>query len=295
VIRYHSQVAHKASAVIGTKAYAPAAAALVSVLLLTGCIQSLFYQPDRVLYETPAQAGLRFEQVSFRSKDGTALVGWMLPSALHRDPRSAKGTVVHFHGNAQNMSAHWRLVEWLPRRGFNVFVFDYRGYGASEGSPEPKGVFEDSSAALDYVRSRPDIDPERLLVLGQSLGGANAIAVVGSGNRKGVKGVVIEATFTSYSSIASEKLSGAGAFMDDSLSPDRFIARLSPTPLLLLHGTADVVIPYPHATKLIAAAREPKRLVIIEGGGHIEAFGRRFGAKYMDIVTGFFDEVLPAP
>ena len=273
-----------------------ARAALVALsLLLAGCIQNLFYQPDHVLYETPQQRGLRYEHVTFRSKDGTRLVGWMIPSAIHADPKRARGTVVHFHGNAQNMSAHWRFVEWLPRRGFNVFVFDYRGYGASEGSPEPKGVFEDSNAALDYVRARPDIDPDRLLILGQSLGGANAIAVVGSGNRKGVRGVVIEATFTSYSAIASEKLSGAGAFMDDALSPERFIAQLAPLPLLLIHGSADVVIPYHHATDLIAAAREPKRLVTIDGGGHIEAFSPRFGTKYMDIVSAFFDDVLPAP
>jgi fermentation-respiration switch protein FrsA (DUF1100 family) len=277
------------------KPYAPAAIALGSLLLLAGCIQSLFYQPDRILYETPVQAGLRFEQVSFRSKDGTRLAGWMLPSAIHRDPRNAKGTVVHFHGNAQNMSTHWRLVEWLPRRGFNVFVFDYRGYGASDGSPEPRGVFEDSSSALDYVRSRPDIDPERLLILGQSLGGANAIAVLGSGNRQGVRGIVIETAFSSYSAIASDKVSGAGVFMDDSFSPDRFVANLSPTPFLLIHGTADAVIPFHHATKLMAGAREPKRLVTIEGGGHNEAFSGRFGPKYMDIVTAFFDDVLPAP
>jgi fermentation-respiration switch protein FrsA (DUF1100 family) len=277
------------------KAYAPAAIALVPLLLLAGCIQSLFYQPDRILYETPVQAGLRFEPVSFRSSDGTRLAGWMLPSAIHRDPKNAKGTVVHFHGNAQNMSAHWRLVEWLPRRGFNVFAFDYRGYGASDGSPEPKGVFEDSSSALDYVRSRPDVDPERLLVLGQSLGGANAIAVVGSGNRKGVRAIVIEAAFSSYSSIASDKVSGAGALMDDSFSPDRFVANLSPMPLLLIHGTSDGVIPFHHASKLMASAREPKRLIAIDGGGHIEAFSGRFGLKYMDIVTAFFDDVLPAP
>src|SRR5262245_703487 len=181
------------------------------LLALAGCASNFFYQPDRVLYGTPAQAGLKYEQVAFPSRDGTRLVGWFLPAAGYADPRNARGTVVHFHGNAQNLSAHWRYVEWLPRRGFNLFVFDYRGYGASEGSPDPKGVFEDSASALDYVRQRRDVDPGRLLVFGQSLGGANAIAVVGGGNRAGVKALAIEATFFSYSSIAADKVSGAGS------------------------------------------------------------------------------------
>lgn len=264
-------------------------------LLLTGCIQGLLYHPDRVLYDTPTRLALRFEQVSFQSKDGTRLSGWFIPAAGYSDPRNAKGTVVHFHGNAQNLTAHWQYVDWLPRRGFNLFVFDYRGYGISEGAPDPKGVFEDSNSALDYVRSRTDVNPDRLLVLGQSLGGANAIAVVGSGNRKGVKAIVIESTFYSYSSIASDKVSGAGILMDDTFSPERYIANLSPTPFLLLHGTADQVIPFSHATKLFGQANDPKRLITIEGGTHTEAFTPRFGETYMNIVGNFFDEALSPP
>jgi fermentation-respiration switch protein FrsA (DUF1100 family) len=265
---------------------------LLLVALLTGCVQGLFYLPDNILYDTPRRAGLRFEQVSFPSKDGTRLVGWFIPASGYSDSRNAKGTVVHFHANAQNLSAHWQFVEWLPRRGFNLFVFDYRGYGASEGTPDPEGVFEDSGSALDYVRSRPDVNPDQLVLLGQSLGGANAIAVVGSGNRKGVKAIVIEATFYSYSSIASDKVSWAGALMDDTFSPERYIANLSPIPFLLLHGTADSVIPFLHATKLFGKANEPKRLIAVEGGSHIEAFTPRFGTTYMDIVSVFLDEAL---
>jgi uncharacterized protein len=271
------------------------AAFLLSLALLGGCVQSAFYQPDRVLYDTPARLGLKFEQVRFASKDGTPLTGWFIPARGYADPRRAKGTVVHFHGNAQNMSAHWQYVDWLPQRGFNLFVFDYRGYGASEGRPEPKGVFEDSGAALDYVRARPDVDPARLLVFGQSLGGTNAIAAVGAGNRAGVRALAIEATFFSYSSIASEKVIGAGVLADDTYSAERFIAALSPAPLLLMHGTADSVIPYSHAERLIARAGEPKRLVRIEGAGHTEALTPRFGAVYRDLLAEFFDAALATP
>ena len=118
---------------------------------------------------------------------------------------------------------------------------------------------------------RPDVDATRLLVFGQSLGGTNAIAAVGSGNRAGVRAIAIESTFFSYSSIASEKVIGAGSLADDTYSAERFVAALSPMPLLLLHGTADAVIPFripsgcsprpasPSAWSRSRAARIPKR------------------------------------
>lgn len=268
---------------------------LPAVLVLSaGCVQSLLYYPDRILYDTPSRVGLKYEQVAFASRDGTRLAGWFVPATGHADPTYARGTVIHYHGNAQNLSAHWRFVEWLPERGFNVFVFDYRGYGASEGSPEPKGVFEDSDSALNYLRSRVDIDPGRLLVFGQSLGGANAIAVVGSGNRAGVKAIAVEGTFFSYSSVAGDRLFGVGALMDDTYSPDRYVARLTPLPFLLLHGTDDRVVPYAHAERLLARANEPKRLIAVQGGGHTEALTSRFGTRYREAVVEFFDAALSA-
>ena len=80
--------------------------------------------------------------------------------------------------------------------------------------------------------------------------------------------------------------------MDDTYSPERYIAKLSPTPFILLHGTADWVIPYSHSARLFAKAREPKRLVTVEGGGHTEAFTRRFTATYQDVLVDFFDAAL---
>ena len=264
-------------------------ALLLLSLFLAGCVSSPFYYPDRVLYSTPASAGLKFENAVFASSDGTRLTGWFIPATGYQNPKNAKGTVIHFHGNAQNMSAHWQFVGWLPQRGFNVFVFDYRGYGASQGSPEPKGVFEDSNSALNYVRLRKDVDPERLVVLGQSLGGTNAIVVVGSGNRSGVKAIAIEAAFFSYSSIANDKISGAGVLVDDTYSAERYVGNLAPIPLLLLHGTSDPVIPYAHSLRLFDKAREPKTMVTVEGAGHIEALTAQFGVKYQEALLDFFD------
>lgn len=268
---------------------------LVLSLALCACAQNLFYQPDRVRYDTPASAGLAFEKVAFTSRDGTALVGWFIPATGYPNPKGAKGTVVHFHGNAQNMSSHWHFVSWLPHHGYNVLVFDYRGYGESQGHPTPQGVMDDSNSALDYVRGRSDVDPTRLLVLGQSLGGSNAIAAVGAGNRAGVRAVVIEATFYTYSSIASEKVAGSGWLMDDAYSAAHYVAQISPIPLLLIHGTADPVIPYAHSVRLLEKAHTPKTLLTVQGGGHIEAFAPRFGDRFQAAVLDFFDAALAGP
>ncbi|PBI82651.1 esterase [Variovorax boronicumulans] len=270
--------------------------AALPLFLLGGCVQSMFYYPDRVRYETPDALGLRYENVRFTSADGTRLSGWFIPAAGRADPKAAKGTVVHFHGNAQNMSSHWRFVAWLPAQDYNVFVFDYRGYGESEGEPEPRGVFEDSNAALDHVRARADVDASRLFVFGQSLGGTNAIAAVGSGNRAGVKAVAIESTFYSYRSIANDKLPGAGLLVRDDYAASKFVAAIAPIPLLLIHGTADAVIPHHHSQRLLADAKEPKQLIEVPGAGHLEPMAApRFGTTYQQALTTFFDSAPALP
>ncbi|OAM91955.1 alpha/beta hydrolase [Termitidicoccus mucosus] len=279
-----------------------AAAIIVFVFLLFilvvmggGCAYRAFYYPDAVLRETPAQHGMKFEPVTFSSGDGTRLTGWFLPATTAANPREAKGTVIHFHGNAQNMTAHWQFVRWLPARGFNVFVFDYRGYGASAGKPGPKGLWRDSQAAIDCVRVRPDVDPERLLVFGQSLGGTNALAAVGGGDRAGIRAVAIEAAFYSYTSIANDKLPGAGWLLCNRYGAAKHIAQISPIPLLLIHGTADSVIPESHSARLFAKAGEPKQLVIIPGSAHIDAMTEAHGGAYRDLLVAFFEAALAAP
>ena len=251
-------------------------------------MESLFFFPDRVKYDTPERTGLSFEQVYFKSADGTQLSGWFIPASGVPGPRSAKGTVVHMHGNAQNMSAQWQYAEWIPSCGYNLFVFDYRGYGRSHGTPDPKGVFEDGVAALDYLRARPDIDSDGLFVFGQSLGGMIAIAASGASPR-GVRAVLAEAPFYSYTELADDRMPGEGPVIDDSCSASAFIAKLSPVPLLLIHGTSDNVVSYSHSLRLLAEAGEPKRLVTIEDGGHIDAMTERYGTVYRDMMIEFFD------
>lgn len=238
--------------------------------ILAGCAEGFFYYPDRIDYQQqPEKLAQTYDKITFSSHDGTKLTAWFVHSKLHKDPKEAIATVIYFHGNAGNLTGQYDFVSWLPERGFNVFIFDYRGFGFSEGKTNIAGLYLDSDSALNFIRQYPKINPERLVVLGQSLGGNNTIAVIGRGNNKNIKAVVIDSTFYSYSSIANEKLWGGGLFLSNKYSAYHYIANISPIPLLMLHGKEDTIIPYQHAERLFQLAKLPKQLILIPQANHV--------------------------
>ena len=246
-------------------------------LVLAGC-NGLFFHPDNTHVSTPSDLGLTYWDIYFPSSDGIKLHGWFLPAS-----GEAVGTVLYLHGNAQNISTHIHNVSWLPERGFNVFLIDYRGYGASAGQPDMDGIHKDAVAAIDYLVENAPIDPDRLIVFGQSLGGSVAIhSVAVSPHRRHIKALVIEGTFSGYQKIFREKLADFWLTwplqwplclaVSDKFNPLRVIAQVTPIPVLIIHGEKDPVVPVNHAWQLYQAAGQPKDLWIIPGGGHIDAF-----------------------
>lgn len=235
----------------------------------------MFFYPQKELQRTPDKIGLQYEDVSFASIDGTRLHGWFLPA------QQAKGTVVFFHGNAENISTHIGAVYWLPAEGYNVFLFDYRGYGLSAGHATISGIHNDARAALQYVHDRADIDPRRLVLFGQSLGGAVAIYTAVTAGIP-LAAVVVESAFADYRKIMREKLAEffltwplqwpLSYTVTDRYSPIRVVADLK-VPLLIIHGDTDKVVPVEHAYDLYEAATGDKTLWIVKGGGHTAAFG----------------------
>jgi fermentation-respiration switch protein FrsA (DUF1100 family) len=265
-------------------------APLLLAPLLAGC-NGLFYYPDHVEYSRPADLGPRVEDVTFTSHDGTRLDGWFIPA---RAPR--KGTVVQFHGNAQNLTSHVEFVAWLADAGYDVFAFDYPGYGRSDGEPTRDGTVLAGAAALSYVRSRPDVDPSRVLVLGQSLGGAVALATVGEGPPGLVRGVAVDATFASYQHMGNEVLGGhaityplAWLLLGSAHDPEDTLDQLPPTPLLVLHGDADRVVPFEEGERLFDEASPPKQFVPIAGADHLQALGTVAGRRAL---LTFFERCL---
>jgi len=250
---------------------------LVFILMVTsGCVNRFFYFPNRVEYRKPETMTSPVEEMNFTSSDGTKLHAWF----LHSTSSNSLGTVVHFHGNAQNLTAHSSLVDWLPSEGFNVFIFDYRGYGKSDGKPSRKGLYQDGIAALQFVRSLPMVDTNRIVILGQSLGGATALAVAARNPELAGQAIIIDSSFYSYRRIVRDKIGAIPvlAFLrvplsylviSDAYSPSSKIGDISPTPILFMHGTADVVIPVHHTHLLYKRAKDPKEMLIIDGGNHI--------------------------
>ncbi len=225
--------------------------------MLTGCIERMFFYPDSVTYTTPAQLGVRADDVQIVTADGSRLHGWFLPAV-----GKAKGTVLHLHGNAANVSNHLPLVAWLPARGYNVLMVDYRGFGRSQGKPSLDGIVEDAAAALAYLRMRTDIDQTRLIVLGQSIGGATALRLLAR-DANGVRLAVIDSAFASYRGVARDATAGGPlapvAAMTTGLLPgpdkDPITALKSiNVPLIFVHGKRDSIIDAVNSERLHAAA-----------------------------------------
>jgi len=239
----------------------------IALLLLTGCsvADSLYYYPTHEVYNSPVKDGLISEKVTFKSADGTQLSGLFLKSSV-----PARGTVLHFHGNGANLSAQYSFVSWLTKYGFNVFEFDYRGYGDSQGSPYREGVYQDAVAAARYLKTRTDIDQTKIIFYGQSLGAALVLRVAGENHFDGLVGVVEESGFATYHGVAHAHYWILGdLFVWPGHEPVNAAAKISPVPLVVIHGTADSVVPYAQGQEIFDAAKEPKQFWPVEGGGHL--------------------------
>jgi uncharacterized protein len=251
-----------------------------------------FYYPDNEVYVDPAQLGLRYENVTFRTRDGVKLHGWFLPAV-----GEAKGVVVHCHGNAANVTGHVVLVSWLPEAGYHVLMFDYRGYGKSEGRVTRAGTIIDTHAALDYARTRPEAVGLPVFVYGQSLGGA--VAIVVAADRPEVAGVVAESTFGSHRGIAAAHVRKLVHFgwlarflatvsISAGYDPIDVVGRLSPRPLLVIAAENDQIC-YPElARELYDAAGEPKSFWLAPRAEHLailEECPRELGEQ----ITRFFE------
>jgi fermentation-respiration switch protein FrsA (DUF1100 family) len=257
---------------------------LLLTVLLSGCTQ-LFFQPHSYLIDTPKRHGIEYQIEDFQAADGTSLNAWFLP-ARDKDGtmngNNAKATVLFLHGNAENISTHFRNIMWLPAEGFNVLALDYRGYGASEGTPSIAGMQLDIDAAMRHLLDHKGVDPSRIVILGQSLGGALAIYYAAhSTYRANIRAVVIDSAFFDYRQIAKEKLASSFTTwpfqwlpwltVNDDYSPADSVAAISPLPLLLIQGDQDAVIPLHHTQQLYERAKEPKERWVVPGAGHIQS------------------------
>jgi fermentation-respiration switch protein FrsA (DUF1100 family) len=238
-------------------------------LLQAGC-SSLFFFPDREVYITPDRLELAHDELWIDTPDGETLHAWWLPAQ-----GEARGHVYFLHGNAQNISSHILNVAWLPERGYNVLLIDYRGYGQSSGSPDLEGTLHDAETGLRWLGREKNTSGVPLYLLGQSLGGALAITLasewVPRGEQPSLSGVVADSTFSGYRAIAREKLDGfwltwpfqvpLSWTVTDQYEGVDVIDRISPVPVMIIHSVRDGIIPIHHGLALHEAAKQPKRFL----------------------------------
>ncbi len=238
--------------------------AFVGLAVILTVFQSrLVYFPDRAIAATPDVMGLSYEVVEFETSDGVKLSGWFV---LAEKPR---GVVLFCHGNAGNISHRLESIDVFHRLSLSVFIFDYRGYGKSEGRVSEKGTYLDAEAAWRYLLDERQVDPAEVFIFGRSLGGA-----VGSwlAQEHTPRALIIESTFTSIPDIAAQLYP---------YLPVRRLARFRYSaidyvqqvncPVLIVHSRDDEMISFSHGRMLFEAANDPKELLEIRGS-HNEGF-----------------------
>jgi len=257
-------------------------AGLLALKLLVLFIEPhLTFMPVRDLSLTPGDLGLPFEEIEMATDDGETVHGWFIPAELTAGG-PAPPTLVHFHGNAENIAPYAVLGRLTRDAGFNLLLVDFRGYGRSSGRPSEAGIYLDGEAALRYLRARPGIDSGRIVLWGRSIG--SCVAVHLAANDRDISGLILESSFTT----ARELLWHGGAIV---LYPLSFLATYRfdqagkmagvTSPVLFVHGTDDRIASYRLGRRLHDLAPGPKTFLTIEGGGHNDLL-----ALHADVLWG---------
>ncbi len=253
-------------------------------LLLNACSGLLYHPSDKVFW--PAQKfGLQAKDIHFENAEGVRLHAWLLEPKKVSKP----WVFILFHGNAENLSSHYAGLAWTVEMGARLFVFDYQGYGQSEGEPSPRGTVQDGIAALRWVNDQfPNL---KMIVVGQSLGGAVAVRSLQELDRDETfpapKALILEGSFSSYQSAGVSVLSRswitwplqplAYVLLSDTWAPhaDFFAqSRHLKIPKLIIHNERDPVVDYTLGEELFQALPQPKELWTIPAGRHMDTFWR---------------------
>ena len=224
--------------------------------------RSFVFAPGGTL-AAPADAALpEAEIVTLTTADGLTLTGWHAPA------EGDNPTVLYFHGNAGNLSGRSKRFRQIVDSGFGLAAFSYRGYPGSEGAPSQQALFVDALAAFDWLAERT----KSIVVHGESLGSGVAVYVAAE---RPARAVVLEAPYTAVVDVAADTYPWVPVsyLMTDQFLSREHIARVD-EPVLVVHGTADRVIPVEYGRRLFEAAGEPKRLAVIEGAAHGDLWDR---------------------
>jgi len=267
-------------------------------LFISGC-QSLFFWPTSELVDSPSRFNFKQENIQFKSIDNTQLHGWYLRSTLSEN--NSFGTIYFLHGNGSNLSYHIANMYWLINHGWNIFIIDYRGYGRSEGEPDFESVISDAAAGYKWLKDNGD---KNIIVLGQSLGGAVAVAMLSNNDDIIVSGLILDSTFDSYRHILQEILGKSWLFwtfqiplswgVPEDYDPQDLIANLSDIPTLIVHSSEDKLISKKHSEKLYKKAKGTKSLWISKQPGHITIWNSDVWKEKLTCQLNRWPKLVPA-
>lgn len=237
---------------------AMAAFAYIALLAVLYILQDRFiYFPSKTLGSTPHDSGLRYEAITFKSADGVDLSGWFIPG-------NEKNPVVLFcHGNSGNMSHRLGIVKLYNRLQLSTFIFDYRGYGNSDGTPSEEGTYLDAEAAWNYLVNKRKISPAGIVIVGESLGGAVAAWLA---SRHDPGALVLESTFTSLPEVASDLYPylPVKMLLRFKYAACEYVEEVK-CPVLVVHSCDDEVVPYHQGCQLYEKISGRKEFLELRG------------------------------
>lgn len=257
------------------------AAVYVGLTLFLFFFQSSFiYRPSKEIIGAPKNLGLDYNEVIFGTEDGVALYGWHIPF------NGAKQAILFCHSNAGNISYYLEAIQFFNGLGRNVFIFDYRGYGRSEGKTSELGTYLDAEAAWNYLVKEKHFSPENIIVVGRSLGAAVAVNLA---KKHKPRVLIIESAFTKYEDIAAIRfpLIPVGLISRYRYDVGGAIAEID-CPVLVVHSRDDEIVPFSQGKRVFDVAGAPKEFLAISGS-HIDGYVTD-GKKYSEGITNFLNK-----
>lgn len=235
---------------------------ILIMLYLRYIEKNTIFHPMKEIEYTPDELSLAYQEISFKAPDGVSLSAWLVPS------QNARYTILFAHGNAGNISHRIEKIKFFHDLGCSVFIFDYRGYGKSKGSPSEKGLYKDAQGAYNYLLSI-GIKPENIIGYGESLGGS---AIIDLAVNNKLAALITDSAISKAQDMAKIIYPFLPYWIFSVRLDSATKIKSITTPKLMIHSINDEIVPYRLGEKLYENAPQPKEFLKIHGGHNSSFF-----------------------